>query len=258
MSHHQLEVRNLSFSYPDGHLAIRDLSVRILQDEAVGVIGANGAGKSTLLLLLMGVLFPDAGEILVGDVHVTRKSLPMIRQRLGLIFQNPDDQLFMPTVYEDVAFGPRNELLDEQDVRTRVNDALELVGLTGFGPRSPSKLSGGEKRAAAIASVLSMKPDVLIMDEPTAALDPRSRRRVIDWLNHYGHTRIIASHDLDLILDTCQRVIVVRSGSIVADGPARLILNDANLLDQCGLELPLTVQGSRSGIGKTEANDGQP
>ena len=242
MSHHKVEVRNLHFSYPDGHEALRDISFTIYHGESVGIIGANGAGKSTILMLLTGILFPDSGEVLVGDVHLTKKTLPMIRQRLGLVFQNPDDQLFMTNVYDDVAFGPRNYKLDEEDVNDRVMKALELVGISELKDRAPFKLSGGEKRAASIASVLSMEPDVLIMDEPTSALDPKARRRVIELLNSFKHTKIITSHDLDLVLETCKRVIVVENGKISADGASTEILTDRNLLDSCGLELPLSIQ----------------
>jgi len=242
MSHHKLEVRDLHFAYPDGQEAIRTMSFVIHHGESVGIIGANGAGKSTLLMLLMGVLFPDRGEVLVGDVHVTKKTLPLIRQRLGIVFQNPDDQLFMTTVYDDVAFGPRNYKLDEKEVESRVNQALEMVGITHLKDRAPFKLSGGEKRAAAIASVLSMQPDVLIMDEPSAALDPKSRRRIIRLLNGFGHTKIVTSHDLDMTYETCDRIIVIKDGEIAADGPKDEILTDAELLDRCGLEMPLSLQ----------------
>ena len=243
MSHHRVEVRNLHFAYPDGHTAIRSLTFEILHGESVGVIGANGAGKSTLLMLLMGVLFPDGGEILVGDTHLTRKTMTMIRERLGMVFQDPDDQLFMTTVRDDVAFGPRNYGLDEQEVDNRVTEALEQVGIPHLSDRAPFKLSGGEKRAAAIATVLSMKPDILIMDEPTASLDPKSRRRLIGLLQSFDHTKIITSHDLDMVLETCQRVIVIKEGTVAADGSAAEILADAGLLDDCGLELPLSMQG---------------
>lgn len=232
----------MNFSYPDGHRAIGGISFTIHHGESVGIIGANGAGKSTLLMLLMGVLFPSRGEVIVGDVHVTKQTLAMIRQRLGMVFQDPDDQLFMTTVYDDVAFGPRNYKLDEQEVETRVMKALEQVGIPHLKDRAPYKLSGGEKRAAAIASVLSMLPDVLIMDEPTAALDPKTRRRVMNLLKGFEHTKIITSHDLDMILDTCDRTIVIKDGQIAADGPTPEILADAELLDACGLEVPLAYQ----------------
>ena len=242
MSHHKLEVRTLNFSYPDGYVAVKNMSFTIHHGESIGIIGANGAGKSTLLMLLMGVLFPDGGEVLVGDVHVTKKTLPLIRQRLGMVFQDPDDQLFMTTVYDDVAFGPRNYKLDEKEVESRVAKALELVGISHLKDRAPFKLSGGEKRSAAIASVLSMQPDVLIMDEPTAALDPKSRRRVISLLNSFEHTKIVTSHDLDMVFETCKRIIVIKEGVIAADGGAEEILCNVELLDSCGLEVPLSFQ----------------
>jgi len=242
MSHHKLEVRDLQFAYPDGQVAIKDISFTIHHGESVGIIGANGAGKSTLLMLIMGLLFPTSGEVLVGDVRVTKKTLPMIRQRLGMVFQNPDDQLFMTTVYDDVAFGPRNYNMDEEEVEKRVKEALEAVGIAHLKDRAPYKLSGGEKRSAAIAAVLSMQPDILIMDEPTSALDPKSRRKVIELLKGFKHTKIITSHDLDMVFETCSRVIVINQGEIAADGEGAKILRDSKLLESCGLEIPLSFQ----------------
>lgn len=242
MSHHMLEVRDLHFDYPDGHEAIKNISFTIHPGESVGIIGANGAGKSTVLMLLMGVLFPKNGKVLVGDVEVTKKTLPMIRQQMGMVFQDPDDQLFMTTVYDDVAFGPRNYQLSEQEVEKRVTMALDLVGIPHLKDRAPFRLSGGEKRAAAIASVLSMEPDILIMDEPTSALDPKSRRRLISLLNSFEHTKIITSHDLDTIVETCRRTIVIKAGEIVADGKTMDILTNVELLDRSGLEMPLSLQ----------------
>ncbi len=242
MEHPILEVKELHFSYPDGHEGVKNISFTIEQGESVGVIGSNGAGKSTLLMLLLGIHFPDGGNVFVGDVEVTKKTLPLIRQRLGMVFQDPDDQLFMMTVYDDVAFGPRNYQLDEKEVDSRVIRALDLVGIPHLKDRAPFKLSGGEKRAAAIASVLSMNPDVLIMDEPTAALDPKSRRRLIGLLNSFNHTKIITSHDLDMVWETCSRVIVIKEGEVAADGPTMDILANEELLDSCGLELPLSLQ----------------
>lgn len=246
MSHHKIEFRGLHYSYPDGNEAVRNISLRINHGEAVGIIGANGAGKSTLLMLLVGALFPDAGEVLVGDVHVTKKTIPIIRQRLGMVFQNPDDQLFMTTVYDDVAFGPRNYKLSEEEVRERVQEALESVGIPHLKDRAPFKLSGGEKRCAAIATVLSMQPDVLIMDEPTSALDPKSRRKVVNLLNGFEHTKIVTSHDLDMIFETCKRIIVIKEGEVAADGNAPEILTNEALLDECGLELPFSIQNCPS------------
>jgi cobalt/nickel transport system ATP-binding protein len=242
MSCNKLEVRNLRFSYPDGRKAVNNISFTIQHGESVGIIGANGAGKSTLLMLLLGVLFPEQGEVKVDDVQVTKNTLSMIRQKLGMVFQDPDDQLFMTTVYDDVAFGPRNYKLDEKEVESRVLRALELVGIPHLKDRAPYKLSGGEKRCAAIAAVLSMQPEVLIMDEPTAALDPKSRRRVMRLLNSFEHTKIITSHDLDMVFETCKRVIVIKDGKISADGTTIEILSNGELLDSCGLEVPLSLQ----------------
>ena len=242
MSHHITAVKDLHYIYPDGHKAINGMSFEIHHGESVGIIGANGAGKSTLLMLLMGVLFPCQGEVRVGEVLVTKKTLPSIRQRMGMVFQDPDDQLFMTTVYDDVAFGPRNYKLEEKEVEKRVHQALEMVGILHLKDRAPFKLSGGEKRAAAIASVLSMQPDILVMDEPTSALDPKSRRRLMKLLNSFEHTKIITSHDLDMVYELCTRTIVIKNGEVAADGPTSEILVNAELMDACGLEMPLALQ----------------
>jgi len=175
-------------------------------------------------------------------VLVTKKTLPMIRQRMGMVFQNPDDQLFMPTVYDDVAFGPRNYKLDEKEVEKRVRQAMEMVEIYHLKDRAPFKLSGGEKRSAAIATVLSMQPDILIMDEPTDGLDPKARRRLIGLLQSFRHTKVITSHDLDMIWAICDRTIVIKDGELAVDGLTADILADQPLLDSCGLELPLSMQ----------------
>ena len=242
MSHHKLEVQDLYFSYPDGHEAINGLSFMIHHGESVGIVGANGAGKSTLIMLMMGLVFPSRGEVRIGDVAVTKKTLPHIRQRMGMVFQDSDDQLFMPTVYDDVAFGPRNFGLSEQDVALRVEEAMALTGITHLKKRPPYKLSGGEKRAAAIASVLAMQPDILIMDEPTSNLDPKSRRRAINLLKGFEHTKLITSHDLDMIYELCDRTIILADGKIAADGKTNQILTNEQLLDSCSLEIPLSLQ----------------
>ena len=179
MSKHTLEVKNIGFSYGDGYNAISNISFNVLPGESIGIIGANGAGKSTLLMVLMGLLMPTEGEVIVGDVKVTKKTLPIVRQRLGMVFQDSDDQLFMTTVYDDVAFGPRNYKLNENEVNNKVNSSLDLVGISHLKDRAPFKLSGGEKRCVAIASVLAMEHDILIMDEATSALDPKARRNLI-------------------------------------------------------------------------------
>jgi len=243
MSHHITEAKDLIYSYPDGHQAVNGISFRIHHGESVGVIGANGAGKSTLLMLLTGILWPAKGEVVIGEVKLDKDTLSMIRQRLGMVFQNPDDQLFMTTVHDDVAFGPRNLRIDESQVEQKVVSALEQVGILHLKDRAPFHLSAGEKRAAAIASVLSMSPDILILDEPTASLDPQSRRRLMTILRGFEHTKIITSHDLDMVLDICQRVIVIKDGRVIADGPAKDILTNQGLMEEAGLEIPLSLQG---------------
>ncbi len=242
MSHHKLEARQLTFRYPDGHLAVDGVSVLATHGECVGLIGANGAGKSTLLMLLVGLLDPQDGCVLIGDAKLTRRTARELRHRIGMVFQNPDDQLFMTTVGEDVAFGPRNAGLTEPEVEARVAASLEQVGISHLRDRAPFRLSGGEKHAAAIAAVLAMEPDILILDEPTAGLDPRARRRVMSMLAGFSHTRIITSHDLDMILALCPRVVILKEGRVAADGPARELLADAELMASCGLEVPADLR----------------
>lgn len=243
MSHHIVEVKDIQYAYPNTvQKALQGVSFRITHGESVGIVGANGAGKSTLLMHLIGFLFPAEGTVRVGDYPVTRKTLPQIRRSVGMIFQDPDDQLFMPTVFEDVAFGPLNMGLPTEEAARRVDEALDIVGALHLKDRPPYKLSGGEKRVVAIASVLSMTPDILIMDEPSAALDPLARRRLINMLSGFTHTKIIASHDLDLVLDLCARTIVLSGGKVIADGPTREIFQDPELLAQGHLEKPLRMQ----------------
>lgn len=243
MSHHIVEFSNVFYQYPDGKQAVNDVSARIVHGESVGLVGANGAGKTSLLMLLVGILFPTAGEIRVGDTALTRKTLSYIRKAIGFSFQDPDDQLFMGKVYDDVAFGPRNYGMDEAEVEKRVVKALETVGAVHLKDRAPYKLSGGEKRAAALAAVLSMEPDILVLDEPSAALDPQARRRLIHLLKGFSHTKIIATHDMDMVLELCPRTIVLNEGRIVFDGQSRDILVDKQFLEKCGLEMPLCLQG---------------
>jgi len=242
MSHHILEAKNLHFAYPDGRKALNGVGFTIYHGESVGIVGVNGAGKSTLLMHLVGILFSDQGGVRVGETPVTKKTLPLIRQRVGMVFQEPDDQLFMPTLYDDVAFGPRNYKLPEEEVEKRVKSALETVGILHLMDRPPYKLSGGEKRAAAIATVIAMKPDILVMDEPSSALDPSARRRLINLLCSFKHTKVIATHDLDMVLELCERTIVLSQGEVTADGPTKEIFTDDDLLERCGLEKPLCMQ----------------
>ncbi|MEW6594496.1 MAG: ABC transporter ATP-binding protein [Thermodesulfobacteriota bacterium] len=242
MSHHLVELNDLSYTYPDTTQALHSVSFRITHGESVALVGANGAGKSTLLLHLNGVLLPQSGSVRIGETPVTRTTLPEIRRSVGMVFQDPDDQLFMPTVFEDVAFGPLNLGLPPEEVERRVDDALARVGAGGLRQRPPHHLSGGEKRNVAIAAVLAMRPDVLVMDEPSTSLDPLARRRLIGLLNSFEHTKIIATHDLDLVLDACQRTIVMHQGRLMADGPTREIFQDENLLHRSQLEKPLRLQ----------------
>jgi cobalt/nickel transport system ATP-binding protein len=242
MSHHIVEFKNVSFCYPDGTQALKDISFRITHGESVGIIGANGAGKSTLLMHLNGYLMPASGTVNIGDVYLTKKTQQEIRRKVGIVFQNSDDQLFMPTVYEDVAFGPLNLGLDEAAVRERVDFALNLVNGLELKNKPPHHLSCGQKSAVAIASVIAMEPDILAMDEPAANLDPRSRRLLINLLKTFKHSKIIASHDLDLIMDVCHRCIVIKEGAVVADGPVLEILTNRQLLEENNLELPLSLQ----------------
>jgi cobalt/nickel transport system ATP-binding protein len=242
MSHHIVEVKDLQYTYPDGNSALRGISFRITHGETVGIIGANGAGKSTLLLHLNGCLVPEAGTVRVGDFPLTKKTLEYVRRTVGMVFQDPDDQLFMPLVYDDVAFGPLNLGLPADEVKERVLDALSVVGATHLKDRPPYRLSGGEKRSVAIASVLSMSPSILVLDEPTSNLDPKARRQLIGLLKTFEHTIIVATHDLDMVLDLCSRTIVLKEGRVAADGPATDILYDDELLESCRLERPLRLQ----------------
>ncbi|NLG83028.1 MAG: ATP-binding cassette domain-containing protein [Firmicutes bacterium] len=243
MSHHIIEVEDLKYSYPDGTEALRDLSFRITHGESVALIGANGAGKSTLLLHLAGLLFPQTGRVRLGGITVTRKNILQIRRRVGLVFQDPDDQLFMPTVFEEVAFAPVNMGVPPDEVKELVNSVLEQVGVSHLRPRPPYRLSHGEKRAVALAAVLAGLPDVLLLDEPSAGLDPRARRQLIELLRGFTHTKIVATHDLDLAWELCPRTIILAAGTVAAEGPSREILGDEKLLRCCGLELPLRLQG---------------
>lgn len=243
MSHHIVEVIDLEYSYPDGTPALGGVSFTVTHGESVALVGSNGAGKSTLLLHLAGCLVPQSGEVRIGHLPLTKKTIPQVRRNIGMVFQDPDDQLFMPLVYDDVAFAPLNLGFPPEEVEQRVVYALETVGAAHLRNRPPYRLSGGEKRAVAIATVLSMSPSVLFMDEPTSNLDPRARRELIGLLKRFEHTRIIATHDLDMAMDACTRTIILKNGSIIADGPTPDILSNEELLRTGGLEKPLRLQG---------------
>ena len=237
-----LEFRNVSFSYEPGTPVLDNLSFHIRKGETVGLIGANGAGKSTIMKLMLGLL-PAQGEILVEGMPVTKQNLSVIRQKIGFVLQDSDNQMFMPTVYEDMIFGPRNYGLTREEADARVDRVLRELGLESLKHRHNHKISGGEKRMAAIATILAMEPEMIVMDEPSTALDPVNRRRVISTINSRKETKLIASHDLDMILDTCQRVILLNHGRIVADGEAETVLRDQALLEANRMELPFCLQG---------------
>lgn len=235
MSHHYVKFDNVHYRYPDGFEALRGVSFLITHGEKVALVGANGAGKSTLMLHMNGLLQATEGSVVIGDVMITRKTLPEIRRTVGLVFQNPDDQLFMPTVEEDVAFGPRNMKLTEDEVDRRVTRALEAVGAGELRNQAPYRLSGGQKRSVAIATVLSMEPDILVLDEPSSNLDPHARRLLIKQIRDFYHTVIVTSHDLDLVRQTCPRTIIMSHGEIIADGPTPTLLDDEALMTRAGL-----------------------
>ncbi|MBI5417899.1 ABC transporter ATP-binding protein [Candidatus Poribacteria bacterium] len=242
MSHHIIEANNLHFVYPDGTKAISGISFKIVHGESVGIVGANGAGKSTLIMQMNGFFMPTEGSLNIGGIPVSEKTKTEIRRHVGLVFQNPDDQLFMPTVFDDIAFGPLNLGLSPDAVEKCVNESLKIVGCLGLKNRPSHHLSLGQKRAVSIACVLSMGPDILVMDEPSSFLDHRSRRDLINLLKKFTHTKIIVSHDLDLILEVCERCLILKEGKIQADGKVRELLSQKDLLDQNHLELPLTLQ----------------
>lgn len=242
MNQQQIVMQDVQYTYPDRTSALQQISLSIGAGEAVAVIGGNGAGKSTLLSLLVGIFFPTAGKIMIGGLELTPQTAVAIRRKVGMVFQNPDDQLFMPTVFADVSFGPLNMGFTPDQSTQLAETALATVGAAALAKRSSHRLSIGEKRAVAIAAVLAMSPEVLLMDEPTSGLDPWSRRQLISLLNSFNHTRIIATHDLDFALDVCQRTLVVQQGGIIANGSTQEILRNKTLLESCRLELPLRFQ----------------
>ena len=232
-----IRVEHLSFSYPDGHSALHDVSLLVGRGEKVALVGPNGAGKSTLMLHLNGILMGQ-GVVRVCDLDVIEANLGRVRAAVGLVFQLPDDQLFSPTVFDDVAFGPIYQGLPEREVRARVADALAAVDMGEYANRVSHHLSVGEKKRIAVATVLSMQPEVLVLDEPSAGLDPRARRGLINLLRSLPQTMLVTTHDLPLVKDLCPRTVVMDAGRIVADGPTQVILNDEELLDAHGLEKP--------------------
>ena len=246
MSHHYLRFDDVHYRYPNGYEALCGVSFCITHGEKVALVGANGAGKSTLLLHTNGLLMPSQGGVVLGGIALTRRTLPLVRQSVGLVFQDSDNQLFMPTVEEDVAFGPSNMRLEPEEIRRRVTEALDAVGALDLRGESPFRLSGGQKKRVAIATVLAMEPSVHVMDEPTSNLDPRARRQIIDLIRRFSHTTLIATHDMEMVLDLCDRTIVMKEGRIVADGSTRHVFGDLALLEECGLEQPCELRMKRA------------
>nr|WP_204264173.1 ABC transporter ATP-binding protein [Geodermatophilus normandii] len=238
-------VEDLAFAYPDGHQALFGVDLRLDPGERVALLGPNGAGKTTLVLHLNGILSGGRGRVDVGGLPVQRRNLPEVRRRVGIVFQDPDDQLFMPTVGEDVAFGPRNLGLPEPEVAARVAAALEQVGMAGSADRPPHHLSFGQRRRVAVATVLSMHPEVLVLDEPSSNLDPAGRRELAEVLTGLPVTMLMVTHDLPYALQLCPRSVVLDGGVVVADGPTRDLLADADLLAAHRLELPFGFDPTR-------------
>jgi len=237
-----LTIQALSYRYPNGEAAARGIDFTLNPGEKHGIIGPNGAGKSTLLQLVTGLLKPDGGTVRVGDLVMDKSHRAAIRRKLGLLFQNSDDQLFSLTVRDDVAFGPLNMGMTPEQAEEKTLGALATAGIVHLADRAPHTLSGGEKKSAALASILSMDPEILLLDEPTAGLDPRSRRELIRTLRELAHPMMVISHDLDFIWDTCSRVSLLHEGRIALTGEASSVLRDRELLERYGMELPLQLQ----------------
>ena len=230
-----LTINNVTVEYPDGTKAINNLSLNVKSGEKLALIGANGAGKSTLMLAIEGIL-DSTGKIKIDDLVVDSKNIVKVRQQVGMLFQNPDDQLFMATIYDDIAFGPRNAGLDEESVKYRIEDRLKLLNIEHLKNKTALKLSGGEKRMAALATVLAMKPSVMLLDEPTAFLDPKARRNLINVLNSLPHTMLIATHDLTFAKEVCREAVVIKDGNFFAKGNCDEILFNQELMDEGGIE----------------------
>ena len=236
-----IKFENVSFGYEKEIPVIKNLSFSIKDGDTIGLIGANGAGKSTIMKLLLGLL-QHKGRIIVDSLEVEKKNYPEIRKKLGYVLQDSDNQMFMPTVYEDMMFAPMNYGFTRDEAEKRVDETLKKLGLMELKHRHNHKISGGEKRMAAIATILAMDPEVILMDEPSTALDPMNRRTLINTIKQLPQTKIIASHDLDMILETCNRVILLNHGEIVADGKTKDLLTNRKLLEANRMELPLCLQ----------------
>jgi len=241
MSTPVIAVSGLSYRYPDGTAALSDIDIHIHAGERVALLGPNGAGKTTLVLHLNGIYMAQTGSVAVSGTPISKDSVMEARRRVGIVFQDPDDQLFMPTIADDVAFGPQNLGLAGEELTTRVDEALDAVDIRDLAERSPSHVSFGQKRRAAIAGVLAMRPDIIVLDEPTANLDPAARRELTEVLDSLDVTQLIVTHDLLYALELCPRSIIIDDGTIVADGPTRDLLADTELLAAHRLALPFGV-----------------
>lgn len=235
-------LQDVAYAYPDGTAALSGVTLAIAPGERVALLGPNGAGKSTLMLHLNGILRPRSGSVAVGEMTLSDSTVAEVRRRVGLVFQDPDDQLFMTTVYDDIAFGPMNAGCDSAETDHRVHEALHAVGLVDVASKSGHHLSFGQRKRIALATVLAMRPDVLVLDEPTSNLDPRARRHMIGLLGTLTATMIVATHDMDLAWELCDRAVVLDGGAIAADGSRDEVLADSDLLEEHGLELPWAVR----------------
>ena len=234
-----ISVSDLSFGYDSKRKVLENINFQLKKGESVGLVGANGVGKSTLLRILVGLNTGFQGDVMVNNIPLEKKNLKTIRKNVGYVFQDADSQLFMSTVFDDVAFAPRNYGMSEAEVNEKTMEALKVVHIEQLKDKQIYKLSGGEKKLASIATILSTEPDVILMDEPSVALDPKNRRNLINILNRLNQAKIIASHDLNMIMDTCERTILLSDGKIIKDGNTKEILLDKELMEESGLELPL-------------------
>jgi len=239
-----VDARGLRFRYPDGHEALRGFDLQVGAGERVALLGPNGAGKTTFALHLNGIHVPDEGVVRIGDLVVEEASFAEVRRRVGLVFQDANDQLFMPKVAEDVAFGPANLGVRGDGLRARVAEALDAVGAADLADRTPHHLSGGERRRVALATVLAMRPDLLVLDEPTSGLDPAGHRELVDVLRSLPMTQLVITHDLPFALELCERAVVVDGGRVVADRATTDVLSDADLLARHRLALPFAFDPS--------------
>lgn len=237
-----VNIDHLTFSYDGNREVLSDISFHLKAGETVGLIGANGAGKSTLLKILTGLLTDYKGQAKLDGMDINKKNLAAVREKTGYVFQDSESQLFLSTVYEDVAFGPRNYGYSEEEVQKKVMSALQQVHIEELKDRPIYRMSGGQKKLAAIATILSMEPEVILFDEPSVGLDPKNRRNLINIINRIGGLKIIASHDLDMIFDTCDKTILIEKGKLIYEGETAKILTDQRLLEESGLELPLSMQ----------------